>query len=297
MTSPIRLTGAAYLLTATVVLGGLDTLAKSLGGTYPLVELVWARYAVHIVLAIAIFGRSMGTQLIRSRCLRLQLFRSFALLTTTAMYFLSLQFLPLAETAAITFAAPSITIMLARPLLHERVSRQSAIAAVVGFFGVVAVIQPFSTPFGLVVLLPLGAAFASSLYAIATRAIGGRDSTATSWFFSGIAGFVATSFMLPVVWVPPSGAIDLGLLLLLGALGGGGHYLLIKAYERTQASVLAPLAYLELAWTTLLGLAVFGELPNFLGLGGIAIIAVSGAVAAGAESGITLPPESVPPPQ
>jgi drug/metabolite transporter (DMT)-like permease len=196
------------------------------------------------------------------------------------LYFLALRYLPLAETAAITFAAPVITVALCGPVLGERVSRLSAMAAVVGFVGVVAVIQPFSGHFGLAALLPLGAAFASGLYSILTRALGGRDSAATTWFYTSVVGVVAMSIGAPFGWVVPGGTIDLLLLMLLGILGGAGHFLLIKAYQRTAASVLAPLAYLQLVWITLIGLIVFHTLPNTVGLAGIALIAGGGIVVA-----------------
>jgi drug/metabolite transporter (DMT)-like permease len=280
--------GPVYLLASTVLLAGTSSVAKVIGDHYPITEILWARHVIPLGMAVLVFAPAMGTRLLRTRSLRLQLLRSSALLAGTLFFFLALQYLPLAETAAIMFASPIITVVLAYPMLGERVSRLSAGAAVVGFVGVVAVIQPFSGQFGLAALLPLGAALASSLYSILTRALGGRDSAATTWFYTSLVGVVATSIGAPFGWVVPAGPIDLLLLLLLGVLGGAGHFLAIKAYQRTAASVLAPLTYLELAWLTLIGSIVFHELPNLVGLAGIALITVSGTI-------VAIPPRTIEP--
>jgi drug/metabolite transporter (DMT)-like permease len=62
----------------------------------------------------------------------------------------------------------------------------------------------------------------------------------------------------------------------IGALGGGGHYLLILAHRLAPASTLAPFIYTQMVWTTTLGYLVFDDLPHRWTIVGGAIVIVSG---------------------
>ncbi len=84
------------------------------------------------------------------------------------------------------------------------------------------------------------------------------------------------SLVLPFVFVPPRSLFDLALFLSLGLIGGAGHYLLICAFQRGPAAVLAPLGYVELIGTSILGYLIFGNFPDALTWAGAAIIIASG---------------------
>jgi drug/metabolite transporter (DMT)-like permease len=249
-------------------------------GDHAQAELVWVRNAFQVGLAVIIFAPTLGRHLFRTKALGLQLVRSAALLGSTTFYFLALRYLPLAETAAIAFAAPLFTVVLAGPVLGERVTRASMVAALVGFLGVLAVIQPFAGAVQPAIVLPLATAVTSSAYTLLTRKVSDRDPPQTTWFFSGTVGVVVSSVVLAQSGLAPVGGAQLVALLLVGVFGSCGHLLLIAAYARAPASALAPLAYLELVWVTIAGLLVFDDLPNVLVLLGIATIAIAGIAAA-----------------
>ena len=80
---------------------------------------------------------------------------------------------------------------------------------------------------------------------------------------------------MPFVWQTPDLAGWIGLVF-LGLLGSFAHLLLILAYARAPASTLAPLSYLQLIWSTTLGLILFGNFPDGWTLAGGAVIAASG---------------------
>lgn len=264
----------------TLFTAGVVVVAKALDDSYPVIELIWFRYAVHMAVAALAFGPHLKTELLSTGQLRSQLFRSVLLFMTTTLFFLALRFLPVAETTAIVYISPLITVVLAGPLLNERASTRTMATAAVGFAAVIVVIQPFSGRFGIAVLLPLGAAITSSFYLMATRLIGCRDSAPTTWFYTGSVGFIITTIVVPFSWVHPGSLGDLGLLISLGVLGGVGHLMLIAAHQRSPASTLAPLGYLELAFVTVMGSIAFDEFPNTLSLLGIGFIAASGIAVA-----------------
>ena len=271
--------GMAYMVAASVLLAGLDAMAKYLGAAYPVTEVVWFRYAAHLGLALAVTTPTRGVRVFASRAPRLQAVRSVLLLGTSVLFFLALRYLPLAETAALTFSAPVITVALAGPLLGEQVTRTRAGIALLGFCGVVAVAQPLSATFGLPTLLPVATAVATSVYSILTRRLGAIDRGPTTWVYTGLAGTVLMLATAPFGWQMPDPR-GLVLFLVLGLLGGLGHLALINAYMRVPASVIAPLGYLELAWATLLGIALFGEIPNGIAIAGMLAIGTSGLLIA-----------------
>ena len=80
---------------------------------------------------------------------------------------------------------------------------------------------------------------------------------------------------MPVVWTWPT-PLDWALMVLTGFMGAVGHWFLILAYRRTEASSLAPYMYLQLPWITFLGWLLFGDLPDLWTLAGAAVVISSG---------------------
>src|SRR5690606_28170895 len=106
---------------------------------------------------------------------------------------------------------------------------------------------------------------------------------------TGIAGAAVTLLLLPFVWAPLRPEMW-GLLVAIGAMGGAGHYLLVLAFERAPASLLAPFAYTQMIWATLFGMVVFGELPDAGTIAGGAIIAAGGLTVIWSEAAAKRPP-------
>lgn len=272
--------GVPFMIFGSLFGAGVVVVAKALGDTYPVLQLMWFRYVIHVAIVVLAFGPRLRTKLVATGLLRIQLLRSTLIVLTTALFFLAVRFLPVAETTAIVYLAPLITVLLAGPILSERASPRTAWAAAAGFAGVIAVIQPFSGAFGVAVLLPLGAAVTSSFYLMMTRLIGWRDSAPTTLFYTGSVGLIASSVAIPFLWVRPVSRTDLALLISLGVFGGVGHFLYIKAHQRSLASGLAPLSYLELGFVTVMGLMFFDDFPNLLSSSGMVLIAAAGIVVA-----------------
>jgi drug/metabolite transporter (DMT)-like permease len=82
--------------------------------------------------------------------------------------------------------------------------------------------------------------------------------------------------ILPFVWTPPQDGLSWVLMLVMGFLGGLGHYLLIVAHRLAPASVLSPFIYSQMVWMITLGYLVFGDVPNEWTLMGAAIVIASG---------------------
>lgn len=253
----------------------MDSMAKYLSRDYPVPQVVWARYAFHmLVLVVYLRGRVLPT--LRTRAPRLQLLRSVAMVVTTGVFFLGLSFVPLATASAIMFIGPLLVTALSMPLLGEHVGPRRWAGVCIGFLGALVIIRPGTEVFELAALLPLCAACGYALYQIMTRMVARTgEPPMTSLVYTALLGAVLASLAVPFFWQTP----DLEgwlLMAVMGLFGGLGHFTLIKAFEAAPAPVITPFGYSSIVWATLLGLLVFGELPDLLTFAGAGVIILSG---------------------
>lgn len=272
----MRLIGIALMCGAVACFACLDATAKYLGRHVDVLEVVWARYASAFVLALLISNPLTRPGLVESRRPMLQVVRSSMLLGATLFNFLAFQYLRLDQALVIMFSIPLMVAALAGPMLGEWVGPRRWAAIGVGFVGVVLVARP---GFGFIhpaALLSVGAAAFSALYAIMTRTLARFDSNETTLFYSNLVGALALLPLMPFVWTTPSDPLHIIIMTFFGALGSGGHFLLIVAHRHTPASILAPFIYTQLVWAVMFGFVVFGDVPDRWTLAGAAVVVASG---------------------
>lgn len=267
--------GILFMLLTMLLFVSMDSMAKYLSRDYSVPQVVWARYAFHmLVLVVYLRGRVLPT--LRTRAPRLQLLRSVAMVVTTGVFFLGLSFVPLATASAIMFVGPLLVTALSMPLLGEHVGPRRWAGVVIGFFGALVIIRPGTEVFELAALLPLCAACGYAFYQIMTRMVARTgEPPMTSLVYTALLGAVLASLAVPFFWQTP----DLEgwlLMAVMGLFGGLGHFTLIKAFEAAPAPVITPFGYSSIVWATLLGLLVFGELPDLLTFAGAGVIILSG---------------------
>jgi len=254
----------------------MDAIAKYLSHWYPVPGIVWARYALNLVILLAWLAARGELRRIRTARPGIQLARGLLLATATLIYFTSLTVLPLADAAAIAFVLPLFVAALAVPMLNERLDGARLVAITVGFAGALLVVRPGSSVFTLYALLPMAMAFCNALYQILTRKIAGLEHPMTSLIWGAIVGAALLSLVLPFAWKTPDRASHWALLFVIGMLASVGHYLLIRAYDYASAGLLAPFTYSGLLWAMALGFLVFGNFPDGWALGGMSVIVASG---------------------
>lgn len=240
------------------------------------IQATWGRYFFHLLLVPLIFPGTLRA-LRGAGSINIQLARGVMLFVGTCCAFSALGFLPVAQVTALSFVAPAMVTVMAALCLHETVGLRRWSAVILGIVGVLIVIRP-GPEFSWHLLLPLLMAAFYSIYQILTRLVGASATPAVSLVFTALVGAACSSALVPWWWVTPS---PTGWLLLVGsALAGGlGHWLMIQAYTRTQASIIAPFAYTELIWAVALGFTLFGDVPDGATWLGAGIIAASGLYA------------------
>ncbi len=239
-------------------------------------QVVWSRYTGAFLLALIISNPISHPGMLVTRRPFLQVGRSALLLLSTALNFFALRYLQLDEALSILFSTPFIVAVLCGPLLGEWVGWRRWTAIAVGFFGVLLVTRPGFGGIHPAALLSLGSAICYAIYVISTRVLARTDSNETTLFYSNLVGAVAMVPVIPFVWTTPENALIVALMVLIGALGSAGHYLLIVGHRLAPASVLAPFIYTQLVWTTTLGFLVFGDVPQRWTIVGGLIVVSSG---------------------
>jgi len=251
----------------------LDATGKYLLRYMDPLQIVWARYFGAFVLAFIFLNPITKPRMMATTRPLLQIGRSTLLLGSTALNFFALRYLQLDEALAILFSTPFLVALLCGPLLGEWVGWRRWTAIGVGFLGVLLVARPGFGGLHPAALLSLGSAVCYALYAISTRILARTDSSETTLFYSNLVGAVAMLPVIPFVWSTPNSAFVVALMVLIGALGSAGHYLLICGHRLAPASTLAPFIYTQMVWTTTLGFLVFGQVPQrWTIIGGLVVV-------------------------
>ena len=279
---PIALLEAVlFLLGAQLVFTLVDATGKYLVREFPVVTVVWARYFFHFVFMAVYLGARWQPGLLETKRLGLHVARGVTLVVFAICLFAALKYLPQAEAVAISFFAPLLILVLAGPLLGERVGWARWAAAFGGFAGMLIVVRPGSG------LAPIGVAFALGTLAcnvafqLMTRKLAMTEHPVTTVFLAALVSTLGATailpFGLPDRWPD---AWETTLFLSFSVTGSVSHLLLIRAYHLAPASFIAPLIYCSIVWATVSGWLLFGELPDGVTLLGLAAIIASGAAIA-----------------
>ncbi len=271
-----RLSGIALMCCALACFSGIDSTGKFLNHYMDPLQTVWARYTSAFLLAFALSNPITRPGLFVTNRPLLQIGRSALLLLSTTLNFFALRYLQLDQALAILFSTPFIVAVLAGPLLGEWVGWRRWIAIGVGFLGVILVARPGAGGIHPAALLTVASAVCYAVYIITTRVLARSDSSQTTLFYSNLVGVIAMLPLMPFVWTNPPSIFIIVLMVLIGAFGSAGHYLLIMAHRLAPAGVLAPFIYSQIIWTTALGYLVFGDIPNHWTMAGAAIVIGSG---------------------
>ncbi len=282
------LEGIAMMTCGVMLLPAMDTIARYLSTVQDMApgQITFYRFLFQLLLTLPAVLAIGGFRALRPRRLWLNLLRGCLLGGASLFFFTALKYMPVADSIAIFFVEPFILTALSALVLKERVGwrRWSAIAT--GFVGAVIVINPSFARFGPVALLPLVTATLFAGYMLMNRALGKVDTALVMQYVAGAGGSLFLGAVLlcggelaGVANLEPSlprSALAWCLLLVLGTIAAYGHLIVVKAFQRAPASLLAPFQYLEIVSAALLGWAVFSEFPDASKLLGIAIIVGSG---------------------
>jgi drug/metabolite transporter (DMT)-like permease len=271
------LVGILFVILATLTFAVSDVVTKHLTAFYPVPVIMAVRYLVNGALLLAVFLPREGRRLFQAQRLGLVLLRGVCLAVASLTMGWALQLMPVAETVAIIYLTPFAVMLLASPILGEKVSTVGWAGAAFGFVGVLLIVRPGGSLDPMGVVFALANASLSTGYHLLTRLLSRTETTSSLLFHTAWVGavfFVAIAIPALEGFAPT--LLDLGLMGLLGLSMAVGHFLFTAAYREAPASMLSPINYLHLVWAAGLGWLVFGHLPELLSLFGIVLITSAG---------------------
>lgn len=263
-----------------------DVIIKTIAGAWPGTAVALTRYAAGVIMLGLLLARVEGRRGFALPMPGWHLLRGFGVAVATIGFFSAIFLMPLAEATAITFTSPILTVLIAVPMLGERLRRIGLAALALAFAGVVIVLRPSFAELGWVALLPLASALGMSLLMIGNRKVAGSASALAMQFAVATAALPVIAIAALAGHVSGIAALHIGVpdwtivarCLVVAVTASASHWLIYLGVERAGAARVAPMTYIQLLIAGALGWAVFGDRPDALSLLGAGIIIAAGLI-------------------
>ncbi|MCA0045188.1 DMT family transporter [Celeribacter litoreus] len=282
MTNDRPTLGIFFMVAFCAIAPLIDVSAKLASGAHPAGQITVGRFLIQGLLLIPVSLALRESWRIGLRDWGLILLRAVFTLLATLCFVWAVMVMPIADALAITYIEPFVILLLGWLFFSEEIGPRRILAALVGFIGTLIVVQPGFAAFGPVAFLPFAAGLFFACYMLVTRALRHHPPVR----MQAMTALLACAIGLPVLVigdgsdglfdpVMPEG-INWVWLLGVGLFATISHQCLTLALRHAPSATLAPLAYLELAFSTVAGLIVFGDFPAPTVWLGIAVIIGSG---------------------
>jgi drug/metabolite transporter (DMT)-like permease len=251
-----------------------DVMGKWLMATYTVGQVLLLRSAAAMIILAPFALREGLGAILRAPRPGLQVLRVVCGTLEVACFYWAVTTLPLVSVMTYYLAAPLYVAAVAPFLLKERLTRDRWLAVVLGFMGVIVVLQPSTETLTLPAIVAI---VGSALYAglmLTTRQL--RGTSATSLIvWQTVGAFVFGAALAPFGWVEPT-MRDFALLALLGVVAMAAHMLVAQSLRIAEAAVVAPFQYTLIVWAAIFGWLFFGEWPTGAMVFGAVVIVASG---------------------
>lgn len=260
----------------TFLLTSHDAVSKYMTSTFSVGEVLIYRSLIPALLLAAVLMRAGGTRALVPRSPGPNLLRAALAAATSFLVVAAYAAIPLADALTIVFASPVFVTALSAPLLGEKVDWRRWGAVLLGFFGVLLMVEPGSGLIRAGALIAVAAALASAFRDIVTRKLGSGDSTTNIMLYTtlttglvGIGSLAFSTTRLPT-------AVEFAVMSGAGLLATAAHWLMIRALQLAEASFVIPLRYLAIVYAAIYGYLVFDEIPGWAQIAGALIVVGSG---------------------
>jgi drug/metabolite transporter (DMT)-like permease len=267
--------GILYMVGATIMFAGSSAASKWLVASYPVGEVLFTRTAVALVACALFIIPQTGLAVFRTRRLGHHVMRSVSQGFSQTFLLIAFSLMPLASAIAINFSAPLFAALVSALLLKEAVGLARWSALLVGFCGVLIVTQPGAETFQIGALFALANAVLYGSVTAAVRGMTATESAETLTLYQLTLLTAMFALLLPLGWVSPT-PVDAGWIVFNGVSNAVGQYWWTRALHLAPASAVAPFYYLSLIWASILGFAIWGDVPTIALVTGSVVVVASG---------------------
>jgi drug/metabolite transporter (DMT)-like permease len=267
--------GIIYILLSVFIFGGINAMVKWAATIYPVTEIIFFRCLFSLIPTFVLVAAHGGVSKLRTHRFGEHLARAIMQFMSMVCIFVAYRMMPLADAVAITFASPLFLTVLSIPLLGERVGIHRWGAVLVGFIGVMLIVEPGPGLLESGAIFAIASAFIGASVTVALRRMSLTESSTTLLFYQIMLNLMLSILLLPLGWVTPTW-FDGAVMALIGILSGIGQYWWMLAFRYAPASVAAPFSYTSIIWAAMFGYLVWGDVPGIALLGGAIIVVASG---------------------
>jgi drug/metabolite transporter (DMT)-like permease len=239
-------------------------------------EVVFFQSAVGLICTIPLLAVMEGWRGLATKCLGHHLVRDVSGILGYLLLFIALNYMSLTEATLLNSTGPLFVPFIFWVWLHERIPARLWWGIVIGFLGVVFILQPFQEAFHWQLILALGSGLGMGISFVAIRLLLRTEGPYVILFYYFLVGVIMTLPLAIWKWTPAASWLDWLYLLLVGLGTLGVQLTMVWAFQRGRASVLSPLIYLVLVWTTIIDWLVWKQVPNWLSWVGILLVVVGG---------------------
>ncbi len=272
--APPVMRGILLMCVSTVFFAAMHVLVRYVARDVPPLQIAFLRNIFGVIVFIPLL-MSGGLGFLRTKRIGLHVVRGLLNVTAMLMFFTALSLTPVARVTALSFSAPLFTAILSVIFLGERFRIRRWMAIIVGFAGTLIILRPGMIPVDLGSILVVAAA---SLWAVTMIVIKILSRTESSFAITAYMNILLSVFSLgPALWVWVTLTPEMwGWLVAIGVLGTIAQIALSQALKETEPTAVLPFDFLKLVWAALLGVWVFGELPDIYTWIGAIVVFASG---------------------
>jgi len=251
---------ALWMLGAVASFSSMALAGRAVSLSLDTFEIMTWRSVIGLAIVLILAGASGHLRRVRRQKLGLHMLRNVAHFTGQNLWFFAVATIPLAQVFALEFTTPIWALLLAAPILGERITGRAALAAAAGFVGVLIVARPSPETLSPGVLAAAAAGIAFGLTAVLTRRLTRTEGITSILFWltlmqavMGLAMALADGHMtLPSRTEAP-------FLLIIAVAGLTAHFCLTTALSLAPAGTVMPIDFLRLPLIAVLGMLVFAE--------------------------------------
>jgi len=267
--------GIMFMIGATVMFAISNAISKWVVASYPVGEVMFARSLSSLIVCSAFMLPATGLAVFATQRVRDHLARGLSQAISQTFTVIAFSLMPLAGAIAINFSAPLFSGLVSVLWLKERAGAARWGTLLVGFVGVLVVVQPGADSFQLGALFALANAVMYGSVTVAVRGMSKTESANTllMWQMVTLAVFHAFLLVFGFRWPTPQDAALFGS---MGVANAAAQYLWTKALHAAPATAVSPFYYFLLVWSLVLGFFVWGDIPTVSLLAGSGIVVASG---------------------
>ena len=277
-------TGISYMLFAVFLMVCLDVVAKILLKNYHVMQVTFLRGGISLLIIGGAGYLVRGKDSFKTQYWKWHILRTVLMTISSITFFVALSLIPLVNCMVIVFISPIIMTALSGPFLGEVVGKWRWSAVLIGFVGILLILQPTAGFIDLGTIYAFIAVVMYALLSLTSRKLANKETTYNLSFYMFIGptfvGGVGSSFN----WVVPTTEAWI-LFILCGVIGGVGFIFFNLAYQKAEASLLASFEYTGLIWASIAGYYLFAETIDANIWLGASIIIIGGLIIVLRESG------------